>query len=54
MLNSVLHKAESRGDANIIGRELKSCDGFGIRDVDSLTVKATTDAEILLMEIPMK
>jgi redox-sensitive bicupin YhaK (pirin superfamily) len=42
------------GDVNILGQELKSRDGFGIWDIDNLTVTANTDAEILLMEIPMK
>ena len=42
------------GEVNILGQELKSRDGFGIWDVDILTVKANTDAEMLLMEIPMK
>jgi redox-sensitive bicupin YhaK (pirin superfamily) len=42
------------GDVTIFDQELKSRDGFGIWDVDSFSVKANIDSEILLMEIPMK
>lgn len=41
------------GSATINGHALDTRDGLGIRDVTSLTIKAGTDAEILLMEIPM-
>jgi redox-sensitive bicupin YhaK (pirin superfamily) len=88
ILNSVLHKSETRGDANhgwlhsrhtfsfadynikakgngvyafilsgtvtINNQELNSRDGFSIRDIDKLSVKADTDADFLLMEVPMK
>jgi quercetin 2,3-dioxygenase len=42
------------GDIMIGDQELSTRDGFGIWDVDKLTVKAITDAEFLLMEVPMK
>jgi redox-sensitive bicupin YhaK (pirin superfamily) len=42
------------GDVTINGQELKSRDGFGIWDIDKLSVKADSDAEFLLMEVPMK
>ena len=41
------------GDVTINGQELKARDGFGIWDVDQLTVVADTEAEFLLMEVPM-
>jgi len=41
------------GNVKINNQELKSRDGFGIWDVDKLSVKADTDAEFLLMEVPM-
>jgi redox-sensitive bicupin YhaK (pirin superfamily) len=42
------------GDVMIGDQELNRRDGFGIWDVDKLTVKAISDAEFLLMEVPMK
>jgi quercetin 2,3-dioxygenase len=42
------------GIVTIDKQELKSRDGFGIWDIDKLSVKADTDAEFLLMEVPMK
>jgi redox-sensitive bicupin YhaK (pirin superfamily) len=42
------------GEVTINNQELKTRDGFGIWDVDKVTVKADTDAEFLLMEVPMK
>ncbi|KGN69177.1 pirin family protein [Porphyromonas gulae] len=43
------------GKATIAGQELRSRDGFGIWDVDSLSVTSDTPGtEILLMEVPMK
>jgi redox-sensitive bicupin YhaK (pirin superfamily) len=41
------------GDVTINDQALKSRDGFGIWDVDSLLVKADSAAEFLLMEVPM-
>jgi redox-sensitive bicupin YhaK (pirin superfamily) len=42
------------GSVTINDQELKSRDGFGIWDVDKFSIKANTDAEFLLMEVPMK
>jgi quercetin 2,3-dioxygenase len=42
------------GNVTVDNQELKSRDGFGIWDVDKLSVKADTDSEFLLMEVPMK
>jgi redox-sensitive bicupin YhaK (pirin superfamily) len=42
------------GNVTINNQELKSRDGFGIWDVDKISVKADTDADFLLMEVPMK
>jgi quercetin 2,3-dioxygenase len=41
------------GDVTINNQQLKSRDGFGIRDMDSLSIKADTNAEFLLIEVPM-
>lgn len=42
------------GEVTIDNQVLKSRDGFGIWDVDKFSVKANTDSELLLMEVPMK
>ena len=42
------------GNVTINGQELETRDGFGIWDTNSLDIKATSDAEFLLMEIPMQ
>ena len=42
------------GNITILDTELKSRDGFGIWDTEKFTVKANTDSEFLLMEVPMK
>ncbi|PWA07650.1 pirin family protein [Flavobacterium laiguense] len=42
------------GTVTINGQELETRDGFGIWDTAALDIKATTDAEFLLMEIPME
>jgi redox-sensitive bicupin YhaK (pirin superfamily) len=41
------------GTVTINGQELETRDGFGIWDTATLDIKTTTDAEFLLMEIPM-
>jgi len=55
-----LHKTESgvyafviKGEVSLNGIELQERDGFGITDVTQIDIKATSDTEILLMEIPM-
>ena len=42
-----------KGTVNINGQLLESRDGFGISGVDSLNILAQTDAEVLLIEVPM-
>jgi redox-sensitive bicupin YhaK (pirin superfamily) len=42
-----------KGDIIVNGQELNTRDGFGIWDIDSVNIKATSDAEFLLMEVPM-
>ena len=41
------------GDVTINDQKLNSRDGFGIWDIDHLKITADSDAEILLMEVPM-
>lgn len=41
------------GEAIINGAQLQSRDGMGIWDTDSLTVEASENTRILLMEVPM-
>jgi redox-sensitive bicupin YhaK (pirin superfamily) len=42
------------GDVTINGQQLNTRDGFGIWDVSQIEITADSDAEILLMEVPMK
>ncbi len=41
------------GTVNINGQDLEQRDGLGIWDTDTLTVKASSAAKVLLMEVPM-
>lgn len=41
------------GSAEINGTQLDERDGLGISNTESLNIKASTDARILLMEVPM-
>lgn len=41
------------GSVNINGQELNTRDGFGIWNTDGINIKATSDAEFLLMDVPM-
>jgi quercetin 2,3-dioxygenase len=41
------------GDVRINGQQLKSRDGFGTWDINSLLINADADSEFLLMEVPM-
>jgi quercetin 2,3-dioxygenase len=41
------------GDITVNGQKLNKRDGLGVWDTDKITIAANTDAEILLMEIPM-
>ena len=42
------------GEVSIDEQELSTRDGLGVWDFDTLTIKASTDAQFLLMEIPMQ
>ncbi len=42
------------GDVEINGNALTTRDGLGIWDIENLHIKATSKAELLLMEVPMK
>ena len=55
-----LHKKENgvyafviEGEVTINGENLKRRDGLGITEADKLEIKAESDAELLLMEVPM-
>jgi quercetin 2,3-dioxygenase len=41
------------GNVSINGQQLKTRDGFGVWDTDKISVMADSDAEFLLMEVPM-
>ena len=43
-----------KGEVTVNGHELSTRDALGITDLTSVTIKANTDAEFLVMEIPMK
>ena len=42
------------GSVEISGQALSRRDGFGIWDTDKFEVKATSDAKVLLMDVPME
>jgi redox-sensitive bicupin YhaK (pirin superfamily) len=41
------------GQAEVDGQLLDKRDGYGIWETDKVTIKATQDAKLLLMEVPM-
>lgn len=41
------------GDVSINGHQLNKRDGFGIWDIEKISLKADSDSEILLIEVPM-
>ena len=41
------------GEVEIEGQKLERRDGFGIWEVESFNLKATADAKVLLMDVPM-
>jgi redox-sensitive bicupin YhaK (pirin superfamily) len=56
-----LHKSENgvyafliKGDVTINGIELNERDGLGIDGTGELAIQASTDAELLLIEVPMQ
>lgn len=59
--NYALHKNENgvyafliKGDVTINGIELNERDGLGISAIKDLQISASTDAELLLIEVPMQ
>lgn len=52
--NSGVYAFVLNGKININGQELNTRDGFGVWDTDQLNITAESDAEFLLMEVPMK
>jgi redox-sensitive bicupin YhaK (pirin superfamily) len=42
------------GEVNINGQELNTRDGYGVWDTDRISLKANSETELLLMEVPMK
>ncbi|MBN8705367.1 MAG: pirin family protein [Bacteroidetes bacterium] len=42
------------GNVNISGHQLSSRDGLGLWETDKITVQADSEAEVLLMELPME
>ncbi|MCX6284974.1 MAG: pirin family protein [Bacteroidetes bacterium] len=42
------------GSADVVGTRLETRDGMGISEADEIDIKAVTDADILLMEVPMQ
>ena len=41
------------GNVEIEGQDLSKRDGYGLWDIDTINIKATTDAKVLLMDVPM-
>jgi len=41
------------GDVSIEGQELNRRDGYGVWDTDKINIDATSNARVLLMEVPM-
>lgn len=52
--NSGVYIVVIEGKIKVEGQELDKRDGLGLWEISSLTIQASTDAEVLLMEIPMK
>jgi quercetin 2,3-dioxygenase len=42
------------GEVNVAGQTLKARDAIGITDMSDISVKGNTDADVLLIEVPMK
>ncbi|MBD1392157.1 pirin family protein [Mucilaginibacter glaciei] len=42
------------GDITVNGQHLNTRDGMGLWDTDQLNIKANTDTQVLLMEVPME
>ncbi len=42
------------GDVTVNGQKLNKRDGYGLTELESVSIGADSDAEVLLMEVPMK
>jgi redox-sensitive bicupin YhaK (pirin superfamily) len=42
------------GEVTVEGQALGKRDGFGVWDTDTISMKATKDARVLLMDVPMQ
>ncbi|MGH1434662.1 MAG: pirin family protein, partial [Lewinella sp.] len=42
------------GEVEVAGQQLGKRDGFGIWDTEAFEIKATADAKLLLMDVPME
>jgi redox-sensitive bicupin YhaK (pirin superfamily) len=42
------------GDITVAGQPLNKRDGFGVWEIDQLSLNADTDTKVLLMEVPMQ
>jgi redox-sensitive bicupin YhaK (pirin superfamily) len=42
------------GEVNISGQDLEKRDGYGVWDTDSISISASKDAKVLLMDVPMQ
>jgi redox-sensitive bicupin YhaK (pirin superfamily) len=51
--NNAVYAFVLEGEVEINGQKLSRRDGLGISETDALQIKATTDTEVLLMDIPM-
>jgi len=51
--NSGVYAFIIEGDVEINGQELNTRDGYGIWDVEMIEIKASSNARVLLMEVPM-
>ena len=51
--NNGLYAFILSGDVTILDQKLEPRDGLAIRDIDKVSIRADTDAEILLMDVPM-
>lgn len=52
--NNGLYVFVLSGDVTVNGQELNSRDGFGLWDIEEISLEANEDARVLLMEVPMR
>src|SRR6185437_1735762 len=48
-----LYIFDLNGDITVDGQQLNKRDGYGIWETDKINIKADSDAEFLLMDVPM-